>query len=313
MDAFGSWIGVYPGHRYSGYYGIRRLPGRAIRFHTRKPGRFARSIEDAQQQWDLYGWTDFGDLPTDFEDGRSPYNLKYDVGLGFLHQALRSGDARWWKWAETGNRHFADIDLFHSRASGYTAGRAWFEGGAWGHSLHDESGLTNPHRNCNNPNTDLYYGFTGMAAWALLTGDEVVRAAALEMAENTLWRIRNTADDPTAVDAWGGGTGEGYGLGTLRAAANVQRILVWAWRLTGDAAYLQAAGRTSRWYVLNQRVYEQASWPSALFGRSHGEYILAARDGITRSGRAAALGTCCNPWPTTWRERRPGLVRGVRR
>lgn len=272
-------LGYIGPRRYSGYYGEYEDYLDA-QFDPNRENRdgLARSIDDAQQRWDLFGWMDFGDLPTDFEDGRSPYNLKYDVGLGFIHQALRTGGANWWKWAETSNRHFADIDIFHSRASGYMAGRAWFEGGAWGHSLHDESGLTNPHRNCNNPNTDLYYGFTGMAAWALLTGDEVVRAAALEMAENTLWRIRNTADDPTIIEAWGGGTGEGYGLGTLRAAANVQRILVWAWRLTGDAAYLRAAGRTSRWYMLNQRDFERASWPSALFGRSHGEYILAARD-----------------------------------
>ena len=132
----------------------------------------AASVNDAQVQWDLFGWTDFGDLPTDFEDGRSPYNVKYDVSLGFLHQALRINGAEWWRWAEISNRHFADIDIYHARVRGYESTRNWYDGGAWGHSMHDESGLTNPHRNCNSPHPDLYYGVTGLVAWSLLTGDE---------------------------------------------------------------------------------------------------------------------------------------------
>ncbi|MFH1744022.1 MAG: DNRLRE domain-containing protein, partial [bacterium] len=242
---------------------------------------FAPSVNDAQIQWDLFGWTDFGDLPTDLEDGRSPYNLKYDVSLGFLHQAFRTGEDNWWRWAEISNRHFADIDIFHSTTRGYDTPRQWHEGGAWGHSLHDESGLTNPHRNCNNPHPDLYYGFTGMAAWALLTGDDVVRDAALEMAENTLWRVLNT-NSPCATTAWGGGNGEGYAVDddavSLRGAANAARIMTWAWRLTGDRAYLDGAAGTARWYMCTRDVFTCGSWQAALFVRALGEYILAARD-----------------------------------
>jgi len=58
----------------------------------------ATSILDARRRWDYFGWTDFGDVPTDFENSRSPYNLKYDMNLGFLYQALRTGDADWWDW-----------------------------------------------------------------------------------------------------------------------------------------------------------------------------------------------------------------------
>ncbi len=242
----------------------------------------ANSIYDAQEMWDMFGWMDYGDLPTDFEDGRSPVNLKYDVSLGFLHQALRTGGADWRHWAEISNRHFADIDIFHTTVQDYNGDRIWHQGGAWGHSLHDESGLTNPHRNCNNPHPDLYYGFTGMTAWSLLTGDEAVRESAIEMAENTLWRILNSGS-PCATQAWGGGTGEGYAVDddfmSIRPAANSTRILVWAWRLTGDPAYLDAAGRVAEWYLCaRNEQFECGSWQTALFIRALGEYILTARE-----------------------------------
>ena len=240
----------------------------------------ALSVNDAQESADLFGWTDFGDLPTDYEDERSPLNLKYDVSLGFVHQALRIGTTEWWRWAEISNLHFADIDLFHTRKRGYSVYREWIEGGAWGHSLHDETGLTNPHRNCNNPHPDLTYGMTGMAAWALLTGDDMVREAAVEMADNILWRLKNTQDSACAIQAWGGGNGEGYAVGDppLRGMGNSVRILVWAWRLTGDRAYLNGAGAAAEWYVCEQAGLTCGSWPHALFTRALGEYILAARE-----------------------------------
>ncbi len=274
-----------------GYFGPR-IAGRYFAYEDYLDAQFdptrenldglARSVNDAQEMWDLFGWMDYGDFPTDFEDGRSPYNVKYDSGLGFLHQALRIGGSDWRHWAEISNKHFADIDIFHTRIRGYEGDRLWHQGGAWGHSLHDESGLTNPHRNCNNPHPDLYYGFTGMAAWSLLTGDEAVREAAIEMAENTMWRIRNSGS-PCAVEAWGGGNGSGFAVDddfvSLRSAANSTRILVWAWRLTGDPAYLDAAGRTAEWYnCARNEQFECGSWQTALFIRALGEYILTARE-----------------------------------
>jgi len=250
----------------------------------------ATSILDARRLWDYYGWMDFGDLPTDFENPRSPLNMKYDVNLGFLQQGLRTGDLRWWHLAHTGNLHSADIDIFHSRKRGYEADRIWWEGGTWGHSYHNEQGLTNPHRNCGQPNIDTGGGGCGLSAWVLLTGDDVVREAALELADNTLWRTLNAADTECAVAAWGGGNGEGYVLwepepGALppaRPVANVQRILAWAWRLTGDQAYLDGAAGAARWYQCEADRFTRASWPEALLARSMAEYIFAARDaGIT--------------------------------
>ena len=111
-----------------------------------------------------------------------------------------------------------------------------------------------------------------------LRGMRVTREAAIEIADNTLWRLRNSGSDPCAALAWGAGSGEGYGTDTLRSIANAQRILVWAWRLTGDRAYLIGAGNAARWYVCMQDSFTCGSWTSALFARSHGEYILTALD-----------------------------------
>lgn len=235
-----------------------------------------RTLDESVTQFDHFGWTDFGDVPTDFEDGRSPYNLKYDVTLGFLHQAIRTGNAKYWRWAEISNLHFADVDILHSRVRGYSSDRAWFQGGTWGHSLHDESGLRNPHRNYNNPHPDTTWGGVGMAAWSLLTGDDVVREAAIELADNILWRMRNTDYPPCARLAWGGGNGTGYGIDGVnpRAAGNAGRLLLWAWKLTGDQAYLEGPKGTARWYQCERQNLTCGSWPNALAGRAIGEYIL---------------------------------------
>jgi len=243
----------------------------------------ATSIFDARRRWDYFGWTDFGDVPTDFENPRSPYNLKYDMNLGFLYQALRTADVRWWELAHAADIHFADIDILHTRKRGYDMERMWWEGGSWGHSYHNEEGLTNPHRNCANPSPDTCWGVAGMAAWTLLTGDDVVREAAIELADNTLWRALNTADTECARNAWGGGNGEGYMLWEeipppARPVANTQRILVWAWRLTGDRAYLDGAAGAARWYQCESERFTGASWPEALLARSMAEYVFAAQD-----------------------------------
>jgi len=243
----------------------------------------AASIPDARELWDYYGWTDFGDVPTDFENPRSPFNPKYDMNLGFLHQALRTGEVRWWELAHAMNVHFADIDILHARVRGYETDRIWFEGGSFGHTYHNEEGLTNPHRNCGNPAPDMYYGGAGAVAWALLTGDDMVGEAAVEVADNALWRALNAADTECARTAWGGGSGEGFVVWEdtqppARPVANTQRLLTWAFRLTGDSAYLDGAAGAARWYDCEQGEFSCGNWPEALLARSMGEYITAARD-----------------------------------
>ena len=242
------------------------------------------SLWDAQRRWDLIGWTDYGDVPTDFEFPTSPYNLKYDMNLGFILQALRTGSPGWWTWAHSANLHFADVDILHTPVRGYAAARTWWQGAAFGHSYHDETGISNPHRNCCNPTVDMAYGVAGLAAWALLTGDDLAREAALEFADNLMWRMRNSGDSDCSVLAWGGGTGEGWSIADppSRGVANAQRALVWAYRLTGDAEYLETAGDTAAWYECERArgmvaLGACASWQEALLARSMAEYVLTAR------------------------------------
>ena len=196
---------------------------------------------------------------------------------------MRTGDERWWQLADAFNTHIADVDILHARVRGYDTDRPWYEGGTWGHSYHNEEGLTNPHRNCANPHPDLYYGGVGMVAWALLTGDDVVREAAVELADNTLWRALNSADTNCARSAWGGGNGEGFLVfeedpPPTRPVANTQRLLVWAYRLTGDEAYLDGAAGAARWHQCERENFSCTNWPHALLGRSMGEYITAVQD-----------------------------------
>ncbi|MBI1910565.1 MAG: hypothetical protein HYS21_01035, partial [Deltaproteobacteria bacterium] len=277
--------------RYEDYIDAQLTPAEPFRDDCGRAD-CPRTLDESAEQFDHFGWTDFGDIPTDFEDGRSPYNLKYDVTLGFLHQALRTGSADYWRWAEISNLHFADVDILHSMVRGYDADRVWFQGGTWGHSLHDESGLSNPHRNYNNPHPDTTWGGVGLSAWALhpdttwggvglsawalLTGDDMVREAAIELADNILWRMRNTDYPACAVEAWGGGNGMGYGMDGVnpRAAGNAGRLLLWACKLTGDQAYLEGPKGTARWYQCERQNLNCGSWPNALAGRAIGEYIL---------------------------------------
>ncbi len=119
-----------------------------------------------------------------------------------------------------------------------------------------------------------------MVAWALLTGDPVVADAAVELADNTLWRITNSADTGCDAETWGGGNGEGYAVleANPRAVANATRILVFSYRLTADMDYLEAAGAAGDWYSCEAAALDPcASWKEALLARALAEYTFTAR------------------------------------
>lgn len=257
------------------------------------------TITGAINRFDHYGWTDFGDIPQDFEQGSAPYNLKYDVSLGFIYQCIRTGSPFYCRDAVTSNLHFANVDIMHSTVRGYNnPNRDWMVGGSWGHSLHDESGISNPHRNNNNPHPDTTWGGAGLSAFALLTGDDMVRDASLELADNILWRAQNSNDTGCDGQAWGGGSDNGYAiLGTNpRAAGNIGRLLNWAFKLTGDINYLNGAAGTSRWVQCERANLTCGSWGVALSARAIGEYIITTRDaGISEDPNAIpAMNTLLN-------------------
>jgi hypothetical protein len=151
------------------------------------------TILDAISRTQSYGWVDYGDIPTDFENPLSPYNLKYNAVHGLILHALRNGsNETWWELAGAGARHAADIDIQHARVRGRDTPRNWFEGGMYGHGYHDEDGRFNPHRNYQNPVSYLSGPAAGLFAWGLLTGDTLILDSAGELADNMFWRTVNS-------------------------------------------------------------------------------------------------------------------------
>lgn len=208
------------------------------------------SMLDRITDYDFYGWQDFGDVPLDYEpagEGAGQMNLKYNFDRGMWTQWARTGDWRWFDLADAGSRHIADIDILHAP----NAAPHWSNGGYYGHSYHDEEGNSNPNRNYGAPHPDLAFGVPGLLALYHMTGYVPARAAALEVADNIVYRFDNTF----------GGNGEGWALcsqGVMndneRPLANGLLLVTEAYRATGDPKYLA----TARSIVAYARASDQA-------------------------------------------------------
>ena len=224
--------------------------------HTDAWSHYYRNLITAIEHTDFYGIFDFGDWPIDYEGyGVAPLNAKYDMDLGCWSQWARGGDDRWLELAEALARHTADIDILHNLHSP----RHWADGIAWGHSAHDESGFTNPHRNSNSGHVDTAYGMAGMLLTYYLTGYEKALEAALELADCAEYRLHN---DYNLCGYFEECTGYGYALPSpglyndgSRPAANVLFITAAAYRATGDGKYLTVADALVHWARSEQQPY----------------------------------------------------------
>ncbi|MBI2566071.1 MAG: hypothetical protein HYV63_03420 [Candidatus Schekmanbacteria bacterium] len=257
-------------------------------FLDTSPNEPAEDVSDnlfhALERFDEYGYVDYGDIPTDFEIGASPYNVKYDFSRGLLYQFLIDGDPRWWQLARAAVRHFGDIDIQHSPLRARDdARRTWPLGGTYGHGYHDEDARFNPHRNYMNPTHGYAFGTHAAFLYYLLTGDELVLDSALEVAASYHWRLRNTADQPPLTTC----TAECNGWAdwtTSRGTADPILAFLWAYRVTGDGEWLQiiADGLT---FQNGYESQEQSAdfWSDRLNinstnFRSVGEYLLYRRE-----------------------------------
>lgn len=196
-------------------------------------------IEDAE----FYSWQDYGEQPVDFENGGTgSLNQKYNFDYGMLLQYLRTGEEAWLRLADAAGRHTADLDVYHHDG----APAAWWDGGFFGHSYHDEESNTNPNRNAGAPHPDLVFGAPGLFLRYYLTGDPVAYDSAVEIADNVRYRFDNS---------FGRGNEQGYaeapddenGCLSPRPFAHGLWVLVEAYRGTGDAGYLV----TSEWLIQN--------------------------------------------------------------
>jgi len=144
-----------------------------------------RTLREMVEQYNFYGWQDYGDVPLDFEsfgpNQAGQMNLKYWFLYGMLVQFCRSGDLRWLDLARPGAWHLADVDFLHVPDEGV---QHWVHGAYFGHSQHDEPGNINPNRNGNSPSVDLVFGVPDLLLAYYLTGERRFRDTTLEGLES---------------------------------------------------------------------------------------------------------------------------------
>ena len=262
------------------YYEINNLA--AVSNNT--GGYYGDNLFDIREKVDFYGWMHFGDVRVVDEDGGTgQMNLQYDFGYGMIVQSLRLAwrddfhSYLWWLIAEQAIRHEADIDILHvhrgdpSQPSSYWIRWCW--GGMFPHTPHESDGRENPHRG-SSPHLEFQWN-RGLIYYYYLTGYEKALESALEVSENTYWRVMNGPGEP------------GYSATTsdeARAPANALDILINAYLLTGDQKYIEAAKKVveeshfeNKWYKNGPNPdyssHTVPPWQIALLMVSLGRYL----------------------------------------
>lgn len=236
-----STIGLFPGGRGSG-----------------------SSLLSRREEFDLFGWMDYGDVPIDFESGTGQWGMKYDMDFHMAQQYVRSLNPRWFELFAVAARHAGDIDVHHQP---HYPGLHFVKGGSWAHSLHKEPGHKNPNRNYNHFTKDLTFGARGTAAFYYLTGDWKAYHACLEIAENALARYMSPQQEPDPARE--------NRMGWRGDACTLNRLLE-GYLLSGEERYLERA----RWVVKDcaydgrSTGYEPISlWSSTFYMMALARYV----------------------------------------
>ncbi len=214
------------------------------------------TFEHKRERIDEYGWRHFGDLYADHENGGdaallrvSHYNNQYDAVAGFITQALRTGDPRWWILADDLAAHLARIDVYWTEED-----KAAYSGGLFWHTAHYVDAGRSTHRTYpkapgvpgGGPSNEHCYT-TGLLLHHRMTGHPLSGAAVARLA-----RWMTDADDGAKAPVplrWLSHARTGYASATRdadyhgpgRGAANAVRAMLDALRATGDDAYLAKA------------------------------------------------------------------------
>ncbi|MGD8239053.1 MAG: hypothetical protein PVH68_10905 [Armatimonadota bacterium] len=213
-------------------------------------GERRESVITKWEQIDEFGWRHFGDTFADNEGapadmvadlpehhfGNRPishYGNEYDVSYGVLLQGLRRADPRWMWLADVLCRHYADICIYHTDVDGSDA----YSHGPFTHTTHDTAALRSTHRmypgetkkyglqySSGGPNAGHCY-VASLAQHYYLTGDRVSREAFLEVAD---WAVHSTWFTRMM-------------MGDKRGIGNLLMTHVYAYQLTGDSKYYDAA------------------------------------------------------------------------
>jgi len=235
-----------------------------------------RSLLGQIEAQDFYGWMDYGDVPMDFEAETGQWNLKYDFDLCMLRQYARTGRREWLGLFRAAVEHAVDIDVFHAP---HYPELHYLRGGNWAHSLHDEPGHKNPHRNYNHFTRDLSFETRGPAAYYYLRGDWKAFDTVVERAENALARYMSPQEEPPER--------EYYEVGWRGHAGTLQRLLE-GYLLTGDERFR----RRAQWCV-KERAFDGrvapgkplsfSVWSMAFYAMALRRYCaLFPEDGLAR-------------------------------
>ncbi|MBN1442334.1 MAG: hypothetical protein JXA90_06470 [Planctomycetes bacterium] len=192
------------------------------------------SLLSRREEYEFYGWMDYGDVPVDFEAPSGQWGMKYDLDYRMAQQYARTLDPRWWNLFEAGDKHTRDIDIHHQP---HHPGLHFVKGGVWAHSLHAEPGNLNPHRNHNHFTKDLCFGARGTAALYYMTGDWKSHDACLEIAENALAEYMSPQKDPGPAE-------RNNRMGWRGDGCTLTRLLE-GYLLSGHRKYLERA----RWQI----------------------------------------------------------------
>ncbi len=249
------WASYNPKEYY--YYEINNLA--AVMNDT--GGYYGDNLFHVRENVDFYGWMHFGDVRiVDENGGTGQMNLQYDFSFGMIAQSLRLFDSavdysyRWWLLGEQGARHVSDIDVLHvhwgdpEHPSSYWIQWCW--GGMFWHTPHGQPGLDNPHRG-SSPHLSFQYN-RGLLYYYYLSGYEFAEEAAMEVAENTYWRVMHGNGNP----GYSGTMGD-----DIRAPANALDILVNAYYHTLDVRFLEAAYRVVNESHFNYRWFRDGPNP----------------------------------------------------
>ena len=206
-----------------------------------------------KREWiDEYGWRHFGEVYADHEQryyhgkGRviSHFNNQYDVILGMLLSAARSGDCRWFDLIVPLARHVMDIDRYHTHED-----KAAYNGGLFWHTDHYVDAETATHRTFSryNRKSRTYGGgpasqhnfTTGLFYYHLMTGDPDARLSVKELADWVLRMDDGTLNILSLIDegptGWASDTFGFHGPG--RGCGYSINALMDAWILIGEDKY----------------------------------------------------------------------------
>ncbi len=188
-----------------------------------RQGDLFREMEDK----DEYGWMHYGDH---YREGSKSLrywgNNELDFGLCLLLQWIRNSDRdrRFFDSGEAAIRHLIDVDIYHTDRDLFWANH--------GVRKHDASGTVDHSRA---PNlSHLWTG--GLMTYALVTADDSSRDALLEIGGWLKARERDPKGKPGLL-AFGG---------EVRSRGWAIQAMLDLYRVTGDASWLDFAGRVSR-------------------------------------------------------------------